>query len=88
MKKKSSKNKVEVKVNDEDGNSSVKRVDIKSFCAWDGDILVLNVFGTPSSKQDAIEKPKGNQLIISFTAVPVAGRARDHMVKFLAGIFW
>jgi len=45
------------------------------------------MFGTPSSKQDAIEKPKGNQLIISVTAAPVAGRARDHMVKFLAGIF-
>jgi hypothetical protein len=87
MKKKNSKNKVEVKANDEDGNPSFKRVDIKSFCAWDGDVLVLNVLGTPSSKQDAIGKPKGNQLKISVTATPVAGKATDHMVKFLAEIF-
>lgn len=87
MKKKNQKNKVEVKANEDDGNSSVKRVNIKSFCAWDGDVLVLNVLGTPSAKQDAIGKPKGNQLKISVTAAPVAGRATDHMVKFLAGIF-
>jgi hypothetical protein len=58
MKKKNSKNKVEIKVNNETWNPSVKRVGIKSFCAWDGDVLVLNVLGTPSSKQDAIGKPK------------------------------
>lgn len=60
---------------------------MKSFCAWDGDVLVINVLGTPSAKQDAIGKPKGNQLKISVTAAPVAGRATDHMVKFLAEIF-
>jgi len=87
MKKKSPKNKVEVKANEEDGNSPVKRGDIKSFCAWDGDVLVLNVLGTPSSKQYVIGNPKGNQLKISVTAAPVAGKATDHMVKFLAGIF-
>jgi uncharacterized protein (TIGR00251 family) len=87
MKKKNSKNKVEIKVNNETWNPSVKRVGIKSFCAWDGDVLVLNVLGTPSSKQDAIGKPKGNQLKITVTAAPVAGKATDHMVKFLAGIF-
>lgn len=50
-------------------------------------MLVLNVLGTPSAKQDAIGKPKGNQLKISVTAAPVAGRATDHMVRFLAGAF-
>lgn len=87
MKKKNPKAKVEVKASEDDGNYSVKRVNIKSFCAWDGDVLVLNVLGTPSAKQDAIGKTKGNQLKISVTAAPVAGRATDHMVKFLAGIF-
>ena len=58
-----------------------------SFCCWDGDILVLNVLGTPGAKQDAIGKVKGNQLKISVTAAPESGRATDHMVKFLSRVF-
>ncbi|MDD5461106.1 MAG: DUF167 family protein [Methylococcales bacterium] len=58
-----------------------------SFCAWDGDILVLNILGTPSAKHDAIGKPKGHQLKVSVTAPPVGGRATDHMVRFLAKEF-
>jgi len=60
---------------------------LDSFCAWDGETLVLNVLGEPKAKQDAIGKPKGNQLRVSVTATPVAGRATDHMVSFLAGEF-
>lgn len=43
----------------ESSNFNSKRM--KSFYAWDGDILVLNVLGTPSAKRDIIGKPKGNQ---------------------------
>ncbi|WP_263833994.1 DUF167 domain-containing protein [Sulfurospirillum oryzae] len=57
------------------------------FYAWEGDILVLNILGTPSAKRDAIGKVKGNQLKISVTAAPVAGKATDHMVRFLAKEF-
>lgn len=64
-----------------------KRLALKSFCAWDGETLVLNILGTPSAKQDAIGKPKGDQLKVSVTAAPVAGRATDHMVRFLAKEF-
>lgn len=64
-----------------------QRLSMKSFCAWDGDTLVLNILGTPSAKQDAIGKAKGHQLKVSVTAAPIAGRATDHMVKFLAGEF-
>lgn len=64
-----------------------KKLVMKSFCAWDGETLVLNILGTPSAKQDAIGKPKGNQLKVSVTAAPVAGRATDHMVRFLAEEF-
>lgn len=64
-----------------------KKLVIKSFCAWDGDVLVLNILGTPSAKKDAIGKPKGNQLKVSVTAAPVAGKATDHMVRFLAEEF-
>ena len=59
----------------------------KPFCTWDGDILVLNILGTPNAKRDAIGKVKGHQLCVSVTAVPRAGKATDHMVRFLAGEF-
>lgn len=64
-----------------------KRLEMKSFCAWDGETLVINILGTPSAKKDAIGKVKGNQLKVSVTAAPVAGRATDHMVRFLAEEF-
>ena len=58
-----------------------------SFFVWDGDTLVVNILGKPSSKQDAIGKPKGTQLKVSVTASPEGGRATDHMVRFLAPLF-
>lgn len=64
-----------------------KGLAMNSFCIWDGDVLVLNILGQPSAKQDAIGKAKGNQLKISVTAAPVAGKATDHMVRFLAKEF-
>lgn len=64
-----------------------KGLALDTFCAWDGDTLVLNVLGTPGASRDAIGKPKGNQLRISVTEAPVAGRATDHMVRYLAGKF-
>lgn len=57
------------------------------FYHWEGDTLVVNILGKPSAKLDAIGKPKGHQLKVSVTAAPVAGRATDHMVRFLAGEF-
>lgn len=69
------------------GDSGRKGLAMDSFCAWDGDILVLNILGTPSAKQDAIGKPKGHQLKVSVTAAPVGGKATDHMVRFLAKEF-
>jgi uncharacterized protein (TIGR00251 family) len=58
-----------------------------SFFAWDGDTLVVNILGKPSSKRDAIHQPLGTQLKISVTASPEGGRATDHMVRFLAPLF-
>lgn len=58
-----------------------------SFCAWDGETLVLNVLGKPGAAKDAIGKAKGHQLNISVTEAPVAGRATDHMVRFLTAAF-
>ena len=59
----------------------------RPFYTWEGDTLVLNILGTPNSKKDAIGKVKGHQLCVSVTAVPRAGRATDHMVRFLAEEF-
>jgi uncharacterized protein (TIGR00251 family) len=59
----------------------------RSFCTWEGDTLVLNILGTPNAKRDCIGKVKGHQLCVSVTAVPRAGRATDHMVRFLADEF-
>jgi uncharacterized protein (TIGR00251 family) len=58
-----------------------------SFFVWDGDVLVVNILGKPSASKDAIGKPKGTQLKVSVTAAPVAGKATDHMVRFLAPQF-
>jgi uncharacterized protein YggU (UPF0235/DUF167 family) len=59
----------------------------KPFHTWEGDTLVLNILGTPNAKRDAIGKVKGHQLCVSVTAAPHAGRATDHMVRFLADEF-
>ncbi len=58
-----------------------------TFFAWDGDVLVVNILGKPSASKDAIGKPFGKQLKVSVTAAPVAGRATDHMLRFLAPHF-
>lgn len=49
--------------------------------------MVLNILGSPGARKDAIGKTKGSQLKVSVTAAPVAGRATDHMVRFLAQEF-
>ncbi len=58
-----------------------------SFFAWEGDVLIVNILGKPASGRDAIGKPKGTQLKVSVTAAPQAGKATDHMVRFLAPLF-
>jgi uncharacterized protein (TIGR00251 family) len=59
----------------------------RSFFWWEGDTLVVNILGKPSATCDVIGKVKGTQLKVSVTAAPRAGRATDHMVRFLAGEF-
>ena len=58
-----------------------------SFFTWDGEVLVVNILGKPSAGRDAIGKPKGTQLKVSVTASPKAGKATDHMLRFLAPLF-
>lgn len=56
-------------------------------CAWDDSTLVINILGTPGAKRDTVGKIKGHQLCVSVTPALVAGRATDHMVRFLAEKF-
>lgn len=65
----------------------INRAVHQTVFSWDGDTLVLNILGKPSAKQDAIGKIKGHQLKVSVTAAPRAGKATDHMVRFLAEEF-
>ncbi len=64
-----------------------KALEMDTFFQWEGDVLVVNILGSPAAARDAIGKVKGHQLCISVTAVPARGRATDHMVKFLANEF-
>jgi len=61
--------------------------DMAEFYAWDGDTLVLNVLGRPRAKQDRIGTVIGRQLEVYVAAVPRAGRATAHMLRFLSGVF-
>ncbi len=81
--KKTNENFEQLKVQHEINNPK----EIKTFYAWDGDVLILNVLGTPNSKRDAIGKPFGNQLKISVREEPQGGRATDYMVRFLSAEF-
>jgi uncharacterized protein (TIGR00251 family) len=65
----------------------VRRITGDTFYAWDGDVLVVNILGKPAAARDAIGKVHGTQLKVSVTAAPEAGRATDHMLRFLAPLF-
>jgi uncharacterized protein len=65
----------------------VRHITGDDFFAWDGDVLVLNILGKPAAARDAIGKVHGTQLKVSVTAAPEAGRATDHMLRFLAPQF-
>lgn len=67
--------------------SAEGRAKKRSFFSWEGDTLILSILGTPNAKKDAIGKIKGQQLCVSVTVAPRAGRATDHMVRFLAEEF-
>jgi len=64
-----------------------ERVKMNTFYRWDGEVLILNILGTPNAKTNKIGKPKGNQLKVNVAAVPRGGKATDHMVKFFAKEF-
>jgi uncharacterized protein (TIGR00251 family) len=58
-----------------------------SWYHWkDGD-LVLAIHVQPGSTRDTLAGRHGDRLKIRITAPPVDGRANDHLIRVLAGIF-
>ncbi len=66
---------------------AAKKSSQQPCCSWDGETLVVNILGQPGASTNSIGKIKGNQLNVSVTEAPVAGRATDCMVRFLADVF-
>jgi uncharacterized protein (TIGR00251 family) len=54
---------------------------------WKGDDLVLAIHLQPGSAQDMLAGTHGERLKIKITAVPVDGRANDHLIRYLARLF-
>lgn len=48
---------------------------------------MLNILGKARARKNSIGAVKGHQLKVSVTAVPEAGKATDHMIRFLAKEF-
>jgi len=54
---------------------------------WKGDDLLLAIHLQPGSSRDTLAGTHGERLKIKITAVPVDGRANDHLIRYLAGLF-
>lgn len=54
---------------------------------WQGDDLVLAIHLQPGAAQDALAGTHGDRLKIRITAVPVDGKANDHLIRYLAKLF-
>ena len=54
---------------------------------WDGEDLILAVHIQPKASRDALDGTYGERLKIRISAPPVDGKANEHLVRFLAGLF-
>jgi hypothetical protein len=54
---------------------------------WDGEDLLLAVHVQPKASRDRIDGTHGERLKVRITAPPVAGRANEHLLKFLSEEF-
>ena len=54
---------------------------------WDGEDLILAVHIQPKASQDALDGTYGERLKIRISAPPVDGKANEHLIRFLAGLF-
>jgi uncharacterized protein (TIGR00251 family) len=58
-----------------------------SWYHWKGDDLVLAIHLQPGSAHDVLAGIHGERLKIRITSPPVDGRANDHLIRYLAGLF-
>lgn len=58
-----------------------------TFYQWNGDNLIVRLHVQPRAADDRITGVHGDALKIRITAPPVAGKANDHLVRFLASVF-
>jgi uncharacterized protein (TIGR00251 family) len=58
-----------------------------SPCSWNNDSLTLNVRVQPRASKDEVVGIQGKYLKIRITAPPAAGKANDHLIRFLAREF-
>lgn len=54
---------------------------------WEDDVLILNVLVQTRASKDEFAGPQGDSLKIRITAMPVDGKANQHLIKFLAKQF-
>jgi uncharacterized protein (TIGR00251 family) len=58
-----------------------------SWYHWKNEDLILAIHLQPGSAHDGLAGTHGERLRIRITAPPVDGRANDHLIRFLAGLF-
>ena len=54
---------------------------------WQDGDLILSVVVQTRASADAVVSPQGDALKIKIKAVPVDGKANQHLIRFLAKIF-
>jgi hypothetical protein len=54
---------------------------------WDGEDLLLAVHVQPGARADRLDGCHGDRLKIRISAPPVDGKANDHLLRYLAGLF-
>ena len=59
----------------------------KNFYRWDGKNLIIELQVQTKASKDAIVGEHNNRLKISVTAIREAGKANNHLIKFLANYF-
>lgn len=56
----------------------------RSWYAWEGDDLLLDVQVQPRASRDHIAGPHGDRLRVRITAPPIEGKANEHLMAFIA----
>lgn len=62
-------------------------MDKKSYCHWQGDNLMLELYVQPRASKNVIVGPYGDRLKLTITTAPTDGKANKHLIKFLAKYF-